>query len=171
MDKLHIDSFHAVGQCEGGVVAVDFAVTYPHRIKTAVLASMQCYSNVSMPELNKLKFPKPFQELKQKHREKLIYWHGRDHAESFYNLFRKYGGAYGTGFFDLRDLLPLVNCPTLVLYPDRSFIFEVEQAIALYRHLSQGELAVLPQCGHNIYEHYPKEYAQFVLKFLKRHGF
>ncbi|MBN1102383.1 MAG: alpha/beta hydrolase, partial [Deltaproteobacteria bacterium] len=67
-----------------------------------------------------------------------------------------------------RPLLPFVQCPTLVLYPDRSFLFSVEQAVAFYRHLPQGELMVLPRCGHNTYEQEPEEYVRAVLKFLKR---
>lgn len=126
---------------------------------------------MSMPELNNLKFPNPFQDLEPEIKKKLVDWHGEEHAESFFNQFRKYGGAYGTRFFDLRDVLPSVTCPALVLYPDRSFIFDVEQAVAFYRCLPNGELAILPNCGHNTYEHQPKEYISCVLNFLKRHNF
>lgn len=104
-------------------------------------------------------------------REKLIQWHGKDHAESFYNQFRTYGGAYGIGFFDLRTVLPSVSCPALVLYPDRSFLFDVEQGVAFYCHLPDGKLAILPNCGHNTYEEQPEEYTRIILNFLKRHNF
>jgi pimeloyl-ACP methyl ester carboxylesterase len=162
-------SFHILGQCEGGVVGVDYAVKYPQQVKTLAVASTQCYSPTTMAALNEQKFPKPFQDLEPNLREKFIAWHGKDHAEPFYNQFRKYGGAYGRGVFDLRGLLPSVKCPTLVLYPDRSFLFGVEQAVALYRHLPEGELAILPNCGHNTYEEQPREYIRLVLDFLKRH--
>ncbi len=168
---LDIDSFHIVGQCEGGVIGVKYAVKYPQEIKTIVVSSTQCYSTMSMHELNSLKFPKPFRDLEPEVRENFIDWHGADYVESFFDQFRKSGGAYGTGFFDLRHLLPSVTCPTLVLYPDRSSIFDVEQAVAFYRHLPRGELAVLPSCGHNTYEQQPEEYVRFVLNFLKRHGY
>jgi len=170
-ELLNIDSFHIIGQCEGGVVGIDYAVMYPHHVTTIVVSSTQCYSKMSMPELNNLKFPNPFQDLEPEIKKKLVDWHGEEHAESFFNQFRKYGGAYGTRFFDLRDLLPSVTCPALVLYPDRSFIFDVEQAVAFYRCLPNGELAILPNCGHNTYEHQPKEYISCVLNFLKRHNF
>lgn len=170
-ELLNIDSFHIIGQCEGGVVGIDYAVMYPHHVTTIVVSSTQCYSKMSMPELNNLKFPNPFQYLEPEIKKKLVDWHGEEHAESFFNQFRKYGGAYGTRFFDLRDLLPSVTCPALVLYPDRSFIFDVEQAVAFYRCLPNGELAILPNCGHNTYEHQPKEYISCVLNFLKRHNF
>jgi len=72
---------------------------------------------------------------------------------------------------DLRPHLPSVTCPTLVLYPDRSILFEVEQAVAFYRHLPRGELAVLPRCGHNTYEDRPGEYIRHVLDFLDRNNY
>jgi len=33
----------------------------------------------------------------------------------------------------------------------------------------QGELSVLPMCGHNTYEHQPEEYVHVILGFLGRH--
>jgi pimeloyl-ACP methyl ester carboxylesterase len=32
-----------------------------------------------------------------------------------------------------------------------------------------GELAVLPKCGHNTYEQQPEEYVRHISLFLKRH--
>ena len=168
---LGLDSFHIIGQCEGGVIGVDYAVKYPKHVKTLVTSSTQCYSEISMVEINKLKFPKLFRDLEPELREKMIEWHGEDHADSSYNQFSKYGGAYGKGIFDLRPHLPSVTCPTLVLYPDRSILFEVEQAVAFYRHLPRGELAVLPRCGHNTYEDRPGEYIRHVLDFLDRNNY
>lgn len=168
---LNLDRFHIIGQCEGGVIGVKYAVAYPHQVKTLAVSSTQCYSTISMPELNSLKFPRPFRDLEPDLREKLIDWHGSEYAEAFFNQFRRHGGAYGSGFFDLRDLLPSVTCPALVLYPDRSFIFDVEQGVAFYRGLPRGELAVLPSCGHNTYEHQPEEYVRCVLNFLRRHDY
>jgi pimeloyl-ACP methyl ester carboxylesterase len=168
--KLGIDSFHLIGQCEGGVVGVDFAVSYPHWVKTLFISSTQCYSEITMAEFNRRHFPQPFRELEPKLRKKFIAWHGKDNAEASYEQFRRYGGAYGRDVFDLRPLLARVLCPTLVLYPDRSALFPVEQAIAFYRNLPHGELAVLPYCGHNTYEQRPREYTRLALDFLRRHN-
>lgn len=167
MNMLHIDTFHIIGQCEGGVIGVDYAVKYPDQVQTLIMSSTQCFSTIKMTELNRLSFPKPFKDLDPELKEKLIEWHGA-HAEPFFNQFRDYGGAYGKDFFDLRDTLPSVTCPTLVLYPDRSSIFDVEQGVGLYHHLPHGELAVLPNCGHNTYEYRPEEYLRSVLEFYER---
>ena len=168
MEFLGIDRFHVVGQCEGGVVGVDYAVRFPEQVLSLVIASTQCFSTEPMTEKIPISFPKRFQELEPELREKLVEWHG-EWAEAFFDQFRLFGGAYGVGIFDLRPQLSCVKCPSLVLYPDRSFIFEVEEAVAMYRQLSNGELAVFPGCGHNTYEYRPEDYVRTVLDFFRRH--
>jgi pimeloyl-ACP methyl ester carboxylesterase len=169
MDALKADVVHVIGQCEGGVVGADFAAAYPERVRSIVIASTQCYSLTTMIEKNAEDFPKPFNELDPLLQKKLAEWHGED-AEPFYEQFRKFGGAYGRECFDLRESLASVVCPALVLYPDRSSIFDVEQAVDMYRHLPRGELSVLPACGHNTYEYRPVDYVRNVFDFLGRHG-
>jgi len=166
-ERLNIKECHLVGQCEGGVVGVDYSVKYPQDVKTLTIASTQCYSEVPMTELNKDRLVSNFIDLEPELQAKLIDWHGAK-AESHYNQFAKFGGAYGASYFDLRPSLPSVACPTLVLYPDRSSIFDVEQSVAFYRHLPRGELAVFPKCGHNTYEQRPEDYIRTFLGFLRR---
>jgi pimeloyl-ACP methyl ester carboxylesterase len=165
---LSLDSFHLIGQCEGGVLAIDYTVSHPGPVRSMSVSSTQCYSTITMAELNALRMPSPFGYLKQEIREKLAAWHGPDRVEAFYEQFRTYGGAYGAGVFDLRGELPSVSCPALVLYPDRSFLFPVEQGLAMYRGLTRAELAVLPNCGHNTYEEQPEAYTRIILDFLRR---
>jgi len=171
VDALDLGTFHLVGQCEGGVVGVDFAAAYPERVKTLMTSSTQCYSEVPMETFNASKFPRHFEALDDDLKRKMIRWHGKDYAPLLYEQFCCYGGAYGRGRFDLRPRLQKVQCPSLVLYPDRSFLFPVEQGVAFYRHLKKGELAVLPKCGHNTYEKQPDAYVAHLIGFLQRHPF
>jgi pimeloyl-ACP methyl ester carboxylesterase len=168
-ERLGIGPCHLVGQCEGGVVGVDYAGKYPEEVKTLVAGSTQCYSEITMTELNALKFPTKFAGLDPSLQAKMIKWHGET-AERNYDQFAKYGGAYGVGYFNLRPALQLVACPSLVLYPDRSAIFAVEQAIAFYRNLAKGELAIFPKCGHNTYEQRPEDYTRTILDFIMRNA-
>lgn len=165
---LGIGRCHLVGQCEGGVVAVDYAAKYPDEVMTVSTGSTQCYSTITLTEMNAQKFVPKFADLEPKLQLKMTDWHG-DNAAARYEQFAKYGGAYGVNFFDLRPALRHVVCPALVLYPDRSAIFDVEQSIAFYRGLPRGELAVFPKCGHNTYEQRPEDYGKTLLDFLKRH--
>ena len=98
----------------------------------------------------------------------MLAWYGEDHAEPFYNQFIRFGGAYGKDVFDLRPVIKRVVCLTFVLYPDRSFLFDVEQGVAFYKNLANGELTVLPDCGHNNYEQRLEEYIRYILYFLEK---
>jgi pimeloyl-ACP methyl ester carboxylesterase len=149
------------------VVAVDYAASHPDQIRSVVTSSTQCFSTVPMTELNRAKFTKAFAELDPRMQARYVDWHGEG-AEVLFEQFRSFGGEYGSDFFDLREKLGAVVCPALVLYPDRSFLFEVEQGVEFYRRMPQGELMVLPNCGHNTYEERPAEYVQAVLDFHRR---
>ena len=169
MQALDMDRFHIVGQCEGGVVGVDYAVGFPGQVKTLATASTFCFSTIALEDFNRQKFPASFDLLPEGIQDKYVYWHGPERAEYFFNLCSQYGGCYGRGMFDLRPAIQAVTCPALVMYADRGHFFEVEQGVAFYRNLKNGELAVFPKCGHNIFEHYPAEYARQVVAFIERH--
>ena len=55
--ELNVDAFHIVGQCEGGVVGVDFAVRYPQFVKSLVISSTLCHGHRTMEDLNVSYFP------------------------------------------------------------------------------------------------------------------
>lgn len=167
--QLGIGRFHIVGQCEGGVVGVDYAVRYPGQVRTLVAASTLCHSLIPMEDFNRQKLPATFEELDPALQQKYNRWHGADRGRLFYDICAQGGGCYGkTGFFDLRPALVQVAAPVLVMYPDRGYFFDVEQGVAFYRHLTTGELLVFPKCGHNIFEHYPQMYARQVVDFIRR---
>lgn len=166
---LGLEEMLLVGQCEGGVVALDYAVAHPARVKALAAASTMCHSRGrAVPDQSKVQFPDAWHELDPKIQHKMVEWHGEEAAERRWEMFRSKGGAYGTGVFDLRPMLPSVSQPTLILYPDRSALFAVEQALDFYRALPDGELAVMARCGHNTYEQRPQEYAAILLRFLLR---
>ncbi len=167
INQLGLDKIHLVGQCEGGVIAAYFAAKYPERVISMVMSSTLCYSGITIEEFNRMKFPRDFRKLDRELQEKFLEWHGK-RAERLYRMFSTFGGAYGKGVFDLRETLKKVKCHTLVIYPDRSSLFDVEQGVMLYRNLPKGELCVFPKCGHNTYEQKPKEYVEQVLRFLER---
>jgi len=169
------NKMYLLGQCEGGAVGFHYAAQNPDRVKAIAISSTMCCSKAgtsqpSQPSDSKI-LPS-FEEAPPVFREKLIHWQGETYAPEFFSLFVEGGGVYGTGSepFDLRGTLKNVQCPALVLYPDRSRLFDVEQAVLMYRSLPQGELAVLPNCGHNTYATQPEEYQRIILSFFARHG-
>lgn len=119
-EMLGIEKCHIVGQCEGGVVGVDYSVKYPGEVTTLVAASTQCYSEVPMTELNTARLVSTFGCLEPRLQAKVVDWHGKD-AQTRYDQFAKYGGAYGSGFLTCvrscnLSLVPLL-CSTLTAAP------------------------------------------------------
>jgi pimeloyl-ACP methyl ester carboxylesterase len=169
LEYLNIkDEIRLLGQCEGGVIGFYYAAHYPQKVKAVAISSTLCYSKIPMSELNSSRMFSSFEEADSEFQHKLIYWHGETWARQLYSLAIPGGGAYGIGVFDLRDILKNIQCPSLVLYPDRSKLFEVEQGVLMYRSLPKGELAVLPYCGHNTYALQPDQYQRIILSFLER---
>ncbi len=172
------DKIHILGQCEGGVIVVHFAARYPDLVNALAISSTNCCSNAGtfrpqrMPQPPESKVPRTWESASQSYRETLIRWQGEAYAPELYALFLQNGGAYWAGPkpFDLRDTLKNVQCPALVLYPDRSHLFDVEQAVLTYHALPAGELAVLPHSGHSVWLTQPEEYQRIVLSFFARHS-
>ena len=73
MEFIGIDSFHIVGQCEGGVVGIDYFLKHSHQVKTLIVASTLCHSKTTLEEFNRQKLPKPFRQLPQDIQEKYFY--------------------------------------------------------------------------------------------------
>ena len=85
-DWLGVDSFHVIGQCEGGVLAVDYAAQYPQNVKNVIISSTMCYSTVHLSDFNAEKFAKTFEELDPEMRAKLTDWHERKDCVFFQSV-------------------------------------------------------------------------------------
>lgn len=164
------DRINIVGQCEGGAIGFHYTVEHPDKVKTIVAASTLCFSETTVPEYCSGKIFPSFEAADTEFQEKAKKWHGDILGPDLYSLFVQMGGAYGKEIFDLRAVLKRIQCAALVLYPDRSGLFDVEQGVLMYRSLPHGELAVIPNCGHNTYEQEPGDYQKIVLSFLERHS-
>jgi len=171
LEHLHIkDRLYIIGQCEGGVVGFHYAVQNPDRVAAIAISSTLCSGELITFDPSDSKIISSFEDAQAEFQDKLVYWHGESWARDLFRLFIEMGGAYGTdpASFDLRPLLKNIQCPSLVLYPDRSRLFDVEQGVLIYHSLPRGELAVLPNCGHNTYALQPEEYQRIILSFFQK---
>jgi len=171
LEHLNIkDRLYIIGQCEGGVVGFHYADQNPDRVVAIAVSSTLCSGKLITWNPSDGEIISSFEDAQAEFQDKLVYWHGESWARELFTLFIELGGAYGTdpASFDLTPLLRNIQCPSLVLYPDRSRLFDVEQGVLMYRSLPNGELAVLPRCGHNTYALQPEEYQRIILSFFQR---
>jgi len=171
------EKMYILGQCEGGVIVFHFAALYPDMVKAIAVSSTMCCSSAGTsrpPRPPDNKTARSWENASPEYRNTLVRWQGEAYAPELHALFVEGGGAYQAGPrpFDLRDTLKKVQCPALVLYPDRIHLFDVEQAVLMYHALPRptGELAVLPHCGHSAWLTQAAEYQRIILSFFARHS-
>ena len=69
----------------------------------------------------------------------------------------------------LLDELPRLRMPTLVVWGERDLIFPLAQAQSAIGHLRNGQLAVIPDCGHLPHVEEPARCAAAIARFLVQH--
>jgi len=115
-------------------------------------------------------YPRP-DELPRDWLHELAEHHGEAHGKELYRIFyqaiREENGYPFEGF-DLRPVLPHVKSPVLVIYGDRDNLFDLEQALIMYRHLQRALLCVIPNCGHLPNEEKPEDFNREALNFFRR---
>ena len=186
MDALGIDQAHLVGNSQGGQAAMVFAYAYPDRIRKLVTgachiatggdrylmanrpsegsrATQEVHANPTLENVRRyLRVHLDDEALVTD--DLVAYIHqvhtGRpDHEEAR----RKSVSVY----YDHGPGVAAIQAPTLIIWGryDRMCSFEI--GIASLNYIDDSRLIVLNKCGHwPPYEH-PKEYANYVLNFLK----
>ena len=69
----------------------------------------------------------------------------------------------------LLDELPRLRMPTLVVWGERDLIFPLAQAQSAMHHLRDGQLVVIPDCGHLPHVEAPARCAAAITRLLVQH--
>lgn len=88
--------------------------------------------------------------------------HGEGWTTILTQIYERITTSPGFAFEDLRA----ITAPTLILAGDRDGFCSVEEGAAAYRLLAEGELAILPGCGHVI----TPAAVEVTIDFLRRHA-
>lgn len=175
LNVLRIDKFHAVGTAAGAFVAADFAVSFPERLRSLVLACSNL--GIQDPELTALKkalvpagleqLPASFQELSPSYRainpagtEK---WTNlQQHAALGDRITQPLLNNAGL------DSLRRITTPALVIAGDADLLAPPPLGRLFANRIPGCELQILPECGHSAYWERPDLFNELVLDFIKR---
>lgn len=186
LDYLEIDQAHVLGLSMGGSVTLHFALTYPERCLSAVIAGagtgtvnrtqfeadvariVDLLETHSMPEFAEIyalaptrtpfmeKDPAGWEQFKQ---------HLAEHSTvGSANMMREVQLKRPT-IFSLEEQLSQVTVPTLILIGDEDEPC-VEPAVFMRRKIPSSGLMTLPQSGHTINLEEPELFNQAVRMFL-----
>jgi len=165
--------YHLVANSMGGKVAVEFAVRYPEKVGKLVLL---CPSGLGGEErlpvvegvrrgdaegvVHSVFFHRPPDTSGL-----VAYYRERFHCRRWrLGLLRTIRGTMDHG---VRDLLPLVQAPTLLVVGREDRIIDPQEAITAAPLLPDGQLVVLPHCGHAPQVEQAERVNRMVVEFLR----
>jgi len=169
---LGIERFHLVGTAAGGIVAVDYALSYPHRLRSLVIAnSIVGVQDEDYLALGRRLRPAP-------------------HFSAMPAEFRELGPSYraanpqGTRrWMELEQpiralttrnritfsLLETIKVPVLLLTGDADFYTPPSVLRLFAARIGHAESVVIPECGHSAFWEQPETFNRVVLEFIGRH--
>jgi pimeloyl-ACP methyl ester carboxylesterase len=179
VDHLRLDRFHLVGTAAGGGVSFDFALSFPERVRSLVVANAGGnVQDADYLELGRRMRPSPqFDELPPDLRE----------------LGPSYRAANAAGtrrWLELHDLswpngsrpkdqatrhritfalLETLQVPTLLLTGDAD-LYTPPSVLRLFTARIKGaESLIVPEAGHSAYWEQPEVFNRAVLGFIRKH--
>ena len=171
---LVLDSFHLVGTAAGGIVAVDYALSYPERLKTLVIANSivgiqdDDYLEMSRrlrpaPEFNAL--PAEVRELGPSYRA------ANAEGTRRWKALAKEGhpAAQGTRNRITYSALEKIATPTLLITGDADLYTPPSVLRLLAARFPNCESLVIPECGHSAFWEQPESFNRAVLDFISKH--
>jgi pimeloyl-ACP methyl ester carboxylesterase len=168
--------YHLVANSLGGKVAVEFAACYPEQVARMVLL---CPSGLSdeerLPLVEGVRRNDPrslvesvFADPRHADPRLLTYYEGRFKDRRWRSgLLRT---VQGTKDHRVRDLLPHVTQPTLLVVGEEDRIVDPRQAVEAAGGLPRGQVRVLPGCGHAPQIERAALVNRMVVEFLLRVG-
>jgi pimeloyl-ACP methyl ester carboxylesterase len=178
IDHLGIDRFHLVGTAAGGIVALDFAVSFPQRVRSLVVAnSIGGVQDDDYIELGRRLRPPQFNALPPDVRELgPSYRAANPSGTARWLELEKQSRPEGTQppvqTFRNRltfSLLETLAVPTLLMTGDAD-LYSPPAVLRLFAARIKGSESVLaPEAGHSIYWEQPDLFNQKVLEFIRKH--
>ena len=179
VDHLRVDRFHIVGTAAGGIVALDFAISFPQRLRSLVLANS--IGGVQDPEYlelgNRLRpapqfnaMPPEFRELGPSYRAANPA--GTERWKELERTNRSPGPPPPAQTMRSRmtfSSLEGIKVPTLLLTGDAD-LYAPPAVLRLFAARIKGsESVIVPEAGHSAYWEQPEIFNRTVLAFIRKY--
>ena len=178
LNHLGIDRVHLVGTAAGGMVSLDFAVSFPQRLRSLVVAnSIGGVQDEDYLEMSRRLRPPAFAALPPDVRELGPSYRAANAAGTarwleLEKLSRPEGTAPPVQTFRNRmtfSLLETIAVPTLLMTGDAD-LYSPPAVLRLFAaRIKNSESVIVPEVGHSTYWEQPDLFNQKVLEFIRRH--
>jgi pimeloyl-ACP methyl ester carboxylesterase len=178
LDRLGIERVHLVGTAAGGFVALDFALSYPQRLRSLVFAnSIGGIEDKDFTDLGRRIRPPQFDALPPEVRE-LGPGYRAGHAEGtqkwvdLEKISRPEGPrapAQPLKNHITLAMLETIKVPTLLLTGGADMYAPAPVLRLFAAHFKNAETVIVPDAGHSTYWEEPEAFNRAVLTFWKKH--
>jgi pimeloyl-ACP methyl ester carboxylesterase len=176
IQALNLEMPLLLGFSDGGQIALEFGIRYPHMTRALVLsAAASRLTESSIRWLHELGFEGPnrvnIERMERDHADLIDFWrahHTLEGPTSWKALIDGISVMWYTPRGYSEEDLQGVMAPTLIALGDRDGVVPVEEAVYMYRLMPNAELAVTPQAVHFFPDINHPLFAQ-MLDFLLRH--
>ena len=179
LNQLGIDRVHLLGTAAGGFVALDFAVSFPQRLRSLVVAnSIGGVQDEEYLELGRRIRPAPqFDALPPEFRElgpsyRAANPRGTERWMELERTSRIQGPSPPAQTMRNRitfSLLEGIKLPTLLITGDAD-LYDPPSVLRLFSaRIKNSESVIVPEAGHSAYWEQPEIFNQTVLDFIRRH--
>ena len=179
MNHLRLDRVHLVGTAAGGFVALDFAVSFPQRLRSLVVASsIGGVQDEDFVEMGRRIRPSPqFEALPPEFRElgpsyRAADPNGTKRWMELERVSRPEGPQAPAQTIRNRitfSLLEGIRVPTLLLTGDAD-LYAPPAVLRLFAaRIKNSESVIVPEAGHSAYWEQPEIFNRTVLEFIRKH--
>jgi pimeloyl-ACP methyl ester carboxylesterase len=178
LNLLRIDRVHLVGAAGGGFVALDFALSFPERLRSLVVAnSIGGVQDESYLDLGRRIRPPEFDALPPQVRELgPSYRAGNPEGTQRWMDLEKISRPAGppSPAQPLRNrltfaLLESIKAPTLLLTGGADMYAPPPVLRLFAARIKNAESVIVPEAGHSSYWEQPEIFNQSVLDFIRKH--
>ena len=178
LDHLKIDRFHLVGTAGGAFIALDYALSFPQRLRSLVLANtiggvqdedyLEMGRRLRPPQFNAM--PPDIRELGPSYRAANP--DGAERWKALERVSRPEGPAAPAQTLRNRIVfasLETIRTPTLLLTGDAD-MFAPPAVLRLFAaRIKNSQSVIVPESGHSAYWEQPQIFNRAVLAFLRKH--
>ena len=173
--QLALDRFHLVGTAAGGIVAVDYALSFAHRLRSLVIAnSIVGVQDTEYLEMSRRLRPSPqFDALPAEVRELGPSYRAANPqgAQRWTEL--AHPGAPAPQQAKRNRIsfaaLETIQIPTLLLTGDAD-LYTPPSVLRLFAaRIRSSQSVVIPECGHSAFWEQPELFNRTVLDFIEKH--
>jgi pimeloyl-ACP methyl ester carboxylesterase len=175
VQHLGLEQFHLIAAAYGGFGGVDYALRFPQRLRSFVLATSQ--GGLTDPDYVALRewvanrdvraMPVQFRELGPSYRTE-----SPEGVERWLQIIEEAGGEPTRQPLSQEvtlGSLESLQVPTLLLAGDADLLAPPALMRLLAARIPDAELVTVPEAGHSAHWERPEEWNRLVLEFLGRH--